>query len=77
MQQHKPAAEPLLRAMKALQVEPARTLMVGDTAADILGARAAQSRSAAALWGTHDADALRVLNPDHLVDSPAQILNLL
>ncbi|MFT5176824.1 MAG: HAD superfamily hydrolase (TIGR01509 family) [Gammaproteobacteria bacterium] len=77
VQQHKPAAEPLLRAIKALEVDASRTLMVGDTTADILGARAAGTRSGAALWGAHDPDSLRELNPDHLLETPAQILNLL
>lgn len=77
VQQHKPCAEPLLRATTALQVEPARTLMVGDTAADMLGARAAGTFSAAALWGAHDCDALRALKPDHLLDHPGDILELL
>ena len=75
--QHKPAAEPLLRATTALQVEPARTLMVGDTAADMLGARAAGTRSGAALWGAHDTNGLRALDPDHLLELPADILKLL
>ena len=75
--QHKPAAEPLLRATSALQVDPGRTLMVGDTAADMLGARAAGTFSGAALWGAHDTDGLRALDPDHLLHRPADVLELL
>lgn len=77
VREHKPAAEPLRRAMSALGVAPAETLMVGDTAADILGARAAGTRSAAALWGTRDRDALLALAPDHALDEPAGVLELL
>jgi pyrophosphatase PpaX len=77
VQRHKPAAEPLLRATTALQVDPARTLMVGDTAADMLGARAAGTFSGAALWGAHDTHALRALDPDHLLECPADVLRLL
>ena len=75
--QHKPAAEPLLRATTALHVEPARTLMVGDTSADILGARAAGTFGGAALWGAREPDSLRALNPDHLLREPADILQLI
>ena len=74
---HKPAAEPLLRATTALQVDPARTLMVGDTSADILGARAAGTFGGAALWGAREPDSLRALNPDHLLREPADILQLI
>jgi HAD superfamily hydrolase (TIGR01549 family) len=73
----KPAAEPLQRAMKALAVRPQETLMVGDTSADILGARAAGTRSGAALWGTRDRQGLLVLEPDHILESPSDIIDLL
>lgn len=73
----KPAPEPLERAMRALGARPGETLMVGDTAADILGARAAGAASGAALWGARDRDGLLALDPDHLLAQPRDILALL
>lgn len=72
----KPDAEPLERAMALLGADPARTLMVGDTAADILGARAAGLPGAVALWGSREADALRSLEPDYLLRHPAELIAL-
>ncbi|MCP5153381.1 MAG: HAD-IA family hydrolase [Ectothiorhodospiraceae bacterium] len=72
----KPDAEPLRRAMTALGVLPERTLMVGDTSADVLGARAAGTRGAGALWGTRDRQTLRDLAPDYLLEHPSEILSL-
>ncbi len=72
----KPAAEPFLRAMAALDARPEHTVMVGDTSADILGARAAGVASAAALWGARDRDALLALAPDHALETPQALLAL-
>ena len=74
---HKPAPEPLRRAMTALGVSPGETLMVGDTAADILGARAAGTASAAALWGARDREGLLALAPDHALEQPQGVLALI
>ena len=74
---HKPAPEPLFRAMSALGHTPDQTLMVGDTSADILGARAARVSSAAALWGARDREGLLGLGPDHALEHPLDLLALL
>jgi HAD superfamily hydrolase (TIGR01509 family) len=73
----KPAAEPLHRAMRALGAAPEDTLMVGDTAADILGARAAGVASAAALWGTRDPGALLALDADYALREPEELIALI
>jgi pyrophosphatase PpaX len=72
----KPDAEPLRRAMTALDATPAETLMVGDTRADILGARAAGTASAVALWGSRESQALGALGPTHTLHDPRAILAL-
>lgn len=74
---HKPDAEPLQKAMAAIGAAPAHTLMVGDTMADLGGARAAGTKSAAALWDSQDEAALRDAKPDYLLDDPRTILTLL
>ena len=77
VEKHKPNAEPLIQAMAAIGADPAQTLMVGDTTADVGGAKNAGTFSAAAMWGTQDADELRAAEPDYLLDDPRQILDLL
>lgn len=47
----KPHPEPLLKAMKELDVSPECTLYVGDHINDIRAAKAALCRSCVALWG--------------------------
>ena len=53
-----------------------RTFYVGDTAGDILEARAAGVRSAAVAWGWHSRERLAAVRPDFLVDSPEGLLTL-
>lgn len=45
-----------------------RTLMVGDTSYDIEMGKAAGVATCAVTYGMHDADALRALQPDFLID---------
>ena len=75
--EHKPNAEPLLQAMNAISAVPAQTLMVGDTMADLGGARAAGTKSGAALWDSQDEAELRAAQPDYLLTDPREILRLL
>lgn len=73
----KPHPEPFVKAMAELGAHPAHTLMVGDTPADVAGARAAGIRAAAALWGSADPDAVIAAKPDHSLHQPADVLALL
>jgi phosphoglycolate phosphatase len=56
---HKPAPDVLLLVLERLGCPPASALMVGDTTADVLAARAAGMPCWAVLGGTHDERALR------------------
>lgn len=76
VERHKPEPEPLLLAMAALDATAGSTLMVGDTSADILGARNAGVASGAALWGAIDRQALLALGPDYPLDHPRDIIAL-
>jgi len=73
----KPDPTGLLLACAALQAPPSRALYVGDTPVDIEAARAAGVRSAAVTWGFRDRHLLEANAPDHLIDTPEQILSLL
>jgi len=73
----KPYPEPFIKAMTELGAHPKDTLMVGDTPADVAGARAAGIRVAAALWGSSDPDAVLTAQPDYSLQQPGDILALL
>lgn len=53
----------------ALQVDPARMVMIGDTSHDVGMAQAAGSASVAVTYGAHDAVGLRALGADAVVDA--------
>ncbi len=76
VRRHKPDPEPLLHALARLGMPAAAAVMVGDTPADLLAARAAGVRAAAALWGALDAALLRDCQPDLLLDRPEALLAL-
>lgn len=49
---------------------------IGDTAGDIEEGRQAGAVTIAATWGFHDRERLEQVSPDHIVDAPADILDL-
>lgn len=63
----KPHPEPVLTAIANLGVEPAKTLMVGDSAVDIQSAKAAGVRVAAVAWSLKGEDVLRTYEPDYII----------
>ncbi|KHL94121.1 pyrophosphatase [Paenibacillus sp. IHB B 3415] len=65
--QAKPHPEPVLTAVANLGVDPARTLMVGDSAVDIQSAKAAGVRVAAVAWSLKGEDTLRKYGPDYII----------
>ena len=58
---------------EALQVDPARMVMIGDTTHDVGMAKAAGAASVAVLYGAHDPDALHAIAPDALVGSVSEL----
>ncbi|WNS42113.1 pyrophosphatase PpaX [Paenibacillus sp. MMS20-IR301] len=63
----KPHPEPVLTAVANLGVDPGKTLMVGDSAVDILSAKAAGVRAAAVAWSLKGEDTLRKYEPDYII----------
>jgi phosphoglycolate phosphatase len=53
-----------------------RAFYIGDTAGDVLEARAAGVRSVAVTWGWHDRERLAAVHPDFLVDTPEALLTV-
>ena len=72
----KPHPEAIFRALELLDASAEGALMVGDTSADIGAAKAAGISSAAAFWGTQDAEDLRSTAPDHYLERAEDILPL-
>lgn len=69
----KPAPDGLLYAMEQLGVAPDKVWYVGDSAQDVMTARAAGVRSVAVTWGFQDPERLRTQHPTALADTPDEI----
>jgi phosphoglycolate phosphatase len=69
----KPAPDVVLRALAALGARG--TWMVGDTVHDVAAGKAANLRTFALTWGTHDAGRLREAEPDRLCDAIEPLLD--
>lgn len=63
----KPHPEPVLRAVEALQANPAETIMVGDSPADILSANAAGVISCGVAWSLKGEAVLHQYEPRHII----------
>lgn len=78
--QLKPHPEPLEKAMKLLGAQASETLMVGDSENDILAAKNAGIDSALFYPPSHQAfhnfDALKALEPNHIIANLREIIHL-
>jgi pyrophosphatase PpaX len=72
----KPAADPLIEALRRLGAAASSACMVGDGIFDIQAARAAGLASVAALWGTREREALLASGPDYVAARPQDIVSL-
>ena len=72
----KPAPDGIFQVLAALQASPDRTLVIGDSAADIVMGQAAGVRTAAAMWGQPHHEKLLATSPDFVVDSPHQLIHM-
>jgi pyrophosphatase PpaX len=77
-ERHKPDPEPLLLALARLGTKPSAAAYVGDSPFDIRAAKAAGMVAIAVAWGgIHPLSRLESENPDHVVDTPAELLDVL
>ena len=53
-----------------------KVFYIGDTAGDVLEARAAGVQTVAVTWGWHDRERLAAVHPDFLVDTPEGLLSM-
>ncbi len=74
--QHKPSPDPFLACLQQMNLASAVTVAIGDSPSDVLAARAAGIRAGAASWGSIDRTALWETNPDFVLTSPWELMNL-
>jgi pyrophosphatase PpaX len=74
---HKPDPEPLLLAAQRMGADPKETAYVGDSPFDVLAAKAAGMYAIAVTWGRiHDRERLEEAEPDAIVDTAEELLEL-
>ncbi len=74
---HKPDPGPLLEALRRLEVGPASAVMVGDSPADILAARAAGVRSVAVGWSRLAPETIVAAAPDAVISAMSELLSVI
>jgi phosphoglycolate phosphatase len=57
-------------------IDPETTVMIGDRAVDIEAARTNGIRAVGVSWGFGNIEELNNARPDHIVDSPAELVEL-
>lgn len=72
----KPDPEPVLTILAALGWDAASTLVVGDADVDIMMGNAAGCKTCAVTYGNGSIASLKAANPDYMIDSFADILNI-
>jgi HAD superfamily hydrolase (TIGR01549 family) len=73
----KPAPDPLIECAKRLSVDLEKMLYVGDTCSDIRAGKAAGTLTVAVLTGADDLPSLKAEEPDALLESVADLPELL
>lgn len=74
---HKPQPEPLLEAMRQLNIQPEETIYVGDSPFDILCAHGAKVRSAAVSWSNYPPETWDEVKPTYRISRLNELLTLL
>ncbi|MHB0885151.1 MAG: pyrophosphatase PpaX [Bacillota bacterium] len=74
---HKPDPGPLLEALRRMEVEPADAVMVGDSPADILAARAAKVKGVAVGWSRLAPETMAAAAPDATISTMPELLDVI
>ena len=74
---HKPSPEPLLHICKELNVEPAETVMVGDTELDIQCGKSTGSKTCGVFFGYRTKIQLEKEKPDFLISGLSELRKIL
>ena len=73
----KPDPAPLLMACDLAKVRVADAIYVGDDLRDVIAGRAARMHTAIAAWGYLSGGAITEWGADKIIDSPAQVIELI
>ena len=77
-ERHKPAPDPILKALELLDARPSDAAYVGDSPFDVRAAKAAGVYAVAVAWGQiHPVERLRAEEPDAYVESTEELLAVL
>jgi len=71
---HKPSSEPLLFICKDLQVEPAETLIVGDTELDIQCGKNAGAKTCGVIYGYRKKEQIVKEKPDLIISNLEELI---
>ena len=72
----KPDPEPVLMGCEVLGLTPDACLYVGDSPYDMQAGRAAGCPTVAVLWGMFAEDVLRAYDPDYVITTPAELVEI-
>lgn len=75
-ERHKPEPEPVLHALRLLDIPTSRAIFIGDSTHDMHAGRAAGVVTAAALWGPYNREHLETASPSHWLESMDQVVPL-
>lgn len=70
----KPYPDPILLAIKKLNIQPDSIISFGDRDIDIIASKEAGVKSAACLWGSVENDSLIDTKPDYILNHPNEIV---
>jgi len=74
---HKPHPEPLLLAVKKINVPKSQVVAIGDEKNDIISAQRAKIYSVAVLWGARNKEELLAIKPNRIAESVDDLRNFL
>ena len=73
----KPEPDGVLDAIREMGSEIENTVYIGDSEVDVITSKNAKLPCIAVTWGFRDKKVLESLNPEYIVDSPSDILNII
>ena len=73
----KPEPDGVLDAIREMGSEIENTVYIGDSEVDVVTSKNAGLPCIAVTWGFRDKKVLEDLNPEYIVDSPKEILNII
>ncbi|MEP7342416.1 MAG: HAD-IA family hydrolase [Acidobacteriota bacterium] len=74
---YKPHPEGLVKLIEQFDVDPSRTVYIGDMVADVEAGRGAGATTVAVTWGAGKREALAAAKPDFLVERPESLRNVI